>query len=77
MIKVLLIDDTPAALDLDGLATDAWIEALAGLGPYGPCPCGCGAKLKFARQQGLARHEEAFKAQWLSRHPDTIGPDLT
>lgn len=41
---------------------DMWIDAIPE-DPYAPCPCGCGTKWKFAKQDmmtGGLNHEELF-----------------
>ena len=40
---------------------DVWIDAIPE-NVYDPCPCGCGMKWKFAREEP-EKHEETFKKQ--------------
>jgi hypothetical protein len=42
----------------DGLLLDAWIDAIP-TDPYAQCPCGCGKKFKFVKDNPEA-HELRF-----------------
>ena len=46
-------------------ADDAWIDAIPD-DTYDKCPCGCGMKWKFAKQD-IAKHEETFYKNFLAK----------
>jgi len=47
-------------------ADEAWIDAIPE-DAYDKCPCGCGMKWKFAKQE-VVKHEETFYKNFLANH---------
>ena len=48
---------------------DLWIDAIGDLGPYEPCPCGCGRKWRYVVRDGekaIEECEQRFKDKVLA-----------
>lgn len=46
---------------------DLWIDAIPD-DPYAPCPCGCGKKFKFVKDEA-GKHEEQFYKNIINQLP--------
>ena len=49
---------------------DLWIDAIPD-DNYSPCPCGCGKKFKFVKEE-LAQHEDNFYRKILTSKGELV-----